>query len=61
MCLLDNDFLDQFPLLLLLHHQPDCFEEESEPFDHLCSYDLLKNLRSLILSSEIVSICLSPL
>jgi hypothetical protein len=44
MCLLNSEFLDQCPPLLLLRHQLDFFEEESEPFDHLCSYDLFEEL-----------------
>ena len=35
MCLLDSEFIEHCPPLLLLHYQLDCFKEESEPFDHL--------------------------
>jgi hypothetical protein len=40
MCLLDSEFIDHCPPLLLLHYQLDCFKEDSEPFDHLYSSNL---------------------
>jgi hypothetical protein len=69
MCPLDNEFLDQIPHFLLLHNQPDYFEEGSEPLIFYIPLISLNNLRCIVLPPKIVpiskilcvSIGLSPL